>query len=73
MFDPYLNARLRPILHGLARPFVACNIHANQITLAGFCIGMLCIPALATENYLLGLLCILCNRLADGLMVLLPD
>lgn len=67
MFDPYLNPRIRPILQQLAQPLVTYHISANEITLAGFCIGMLCIPALATEHYWLGLACILCNRLADGL------
>lgn len=50
----------------------ACFLHhygvtADQVTLAGFTVGICCLPVLAMKWYWLALLCILFNRLADGL------
>ncbi len=43
------------------------GITANQITVAGFVIGLGALPAVATGNYLLGLLFITLNRIFDGI------
>ncbi|CAH0535162.1 Inner membrane protein YnjF [Vibrio stylophorae] len=43
------------------------GISANQVTVAGFILGALALPALAFEHYLLALLCIALNRICDGL------
>ncbi|WP_434360338.1 CDP-alcohol phosphatidyltransferase family protein [Parasalinivibrio latis] len=43
------------------------GITANQITIAGFIIGLGALPAIATGNYLLGLLFIALNRIFDGI------
>ena len=43
------------------------QLKANQITLAGFFIGALAFPFLAFQNYKLALICILLNRIFDGL------
>ncbi len=50
----------------------ACFLHrhgikADQVTVAGFFIGILCLPALLMHWYWFASLCILLNRLADGL------
>lgn len=51
----------------LARLLTDSGWTANQVTVAGFVIGLAAIPAIAFEAYLLGLVLILLNRLADGL------
>jgi len=43
------------------------GITANQITLAGFAIGMLALPSLILQEYLWALAFILLNRIFDGL------
>ncbi len=50
----------------------ACFLHrhgikADQVTLAGFFIGLLCLPALLMHWYWFASVCILLNRLGDGL------
>jgi phosphatidylglycerophosphate synthase len=66
-----LDARIRPIIDPpLARLAAAARRAgwtADGVTLAGFAVGMLAIPAIALGAYGLGLLLILLNRLADGL------
>jgi phosphatidylglycerophosphate synthase len=42
-------------------------VRADQVTVAGFCIGVLALPALAFDAVAVGLALILLNRLADGL------
>ncbi|MFV0493239.1 MAG: CDP-alcohol phosphatidyltransferase family protein [Pseudorhodobacter sp.] len=67
MFDahllPYLHRMLGPPAGALARR----GITADQVTLAGFGIGGLALPALWAGLFLPALLLILVNRLADGL------
>lgn len=67
MLDPILTPLTRKLLHPLADAMVRRNISADQITISGFVVGLLAVPALAFEQYLVALLCILLNRLADGL------
>ncbi len=42
------------------------GVTANQVTVAGFVAGVFCVLALALGWYLVGLLLLLLNRLADG-------
>lgn len=67
MFDPVITPITRKLLEPGARWLIKRNISADQVTLAGFLIGMLAVPALAFEYYTLALVLILLNRLADGL------
>lgn len=67
MIDPLLNKMLRPPLALLAKPFVRLGISANQVTISGFILGMLAVPAIISEYFTLGLVFILLNRIADGL------
>lgn len=67
MIDPILTPVTRKLLHPLANAMVRRNISADQITISGFVVGLLAVPALAFEYYLVALVCILLNRLADGL------
>ncbi|MBL4742684.1 MAG: hypothetical protein COB75_07225 [Idiomarina sp.] len=67
MFDPVITPLTRKILEPAAGWLVKRNISADQVTVSGFLIGLLAVPALAFEFYTMALLFILLNRLADGL------
>lgn len=67
MFDAVLRRLIDPPLNRLGRWLARGGITANQITLAGFAVGLLALPALAYQLYWLALLFILLNRLFDGL------
>ena len=67
MIDPLLNKILRPPLAFAAKPLVRFGITANQVTVFGFIIGILAVPAIISENFNLALALILFNRLSDGL------
>lgn len=67
MFDRAILDHSRQIQHQLATRLLAKQISPNQVTVAGFVVGILALPALLAELPLLALLCILLNRLLDGL------
>lgn len=67
MFDAALLPPLRAVLDTPARALVARGVTADQVTLAGFCFGLLALPALWLGWYSAALVLILANRLADGL------
>ncbi|WP_394178654.1 CDP-alcohol phosphatidyltransferase family protein [Marinomonas posidonica] len=67
MFDPFFIKQLKSPLQTLAWRINAMGIRANQITFFGFFVGMMSLPALYYQAYGLALLCIVINRLMDGL------
>jgi len=67
MFDPALNRVLKPIIGVIAQVFVKLGVSANQVTVAGFLVGLLAVPLLAYQAYTAALVMILLNRIADGL------
>lgn len=67
MFDPFFIKQLKSPLQTLAWRIDAMGIRANQITFFGFFVGMMSLPALYYQAYGLALLCIVINRLMDGL------
>jgi len=67
MIDAALLPPIRAALDAPARALVARGIGADQVTLAGFGIGLLALPALWAGWYMAALALILANRLADGL------
>ncbi|MBL4682081.1 MAG: CDP-alcohol phosphatidyltransferase family protein [Pseudomonadales bacterium] len=67
MFDARIRKYIDQPLNRLARFFIAKGISANQITITSFFIGMSTLPLLAFHHYLIALVCILINRLGDGL------
>ncbi|RUO50745.1 hypothetical protein CWE21_01170 [Pseudidiomarina aquimaris] len=67
MIDALLYRHLQPSLNKVAKPLVKLGMTANQMTMLGFAIGLCALPALAFARYDLALLCILLNRLSDGL------
>lgn len=60
---PLLKRPLKPLATGLAR----LGLPANAITLAGLGIGLGVLPTLAYQRYDWALLCLVVNRLFDGL------
>ncbi len=67
MLDRYTIEWLRSPLHRCAFWLKERNISADQVTIWGFVVGISAIPALALHWYVGGLICILLNRLADGI------
>jgi phosphatidylglycerophosphate synthase len=67
MIDATILPIQRTVLEPPAQWLAARNVPADAITLVGFAIGLLAIPALAAGWYLAALGFIGLNRLADGL------
>ncbi|GGB94186.1 membrane protein [Marivita lacus] len=67
MIDAALLPYVKRAIDRPARMLVARGISADQITLVGFCIGLLGVPALWGGLFWVALLCLALNRLADGL------
>lgn len=67
MIDAALAPLQRRLLAAPARGLARLGLHADQVTLAGFAIGALALPALWLQAYGVALLLLALNRLADGL------
>ena len=67
MLDSKILEQTRSSLLKLAKGLLARNITANQVTVAGFIVGMLAVPLIILDFKLLALACIILNRLLDGL------
>ena len=67
MIDAAILPAQRRLLAPPAAFLAARGVRADQITLAGFLLGLLALPALAFGAYAVALALILANRLADGL------
>ncbi|MDP4991086.1 MAG: CDP-alcohol phosphatidyltransferase family protein [Marivita lacus] len=67
MIDAALLPYVKRAIDRPARMLVARGISADQITLVGFCIGLLGALALWSGLFWVALLCLALNRLADGL------
>ena len=67
MFDRALNAALQQPLKRIASGLLAIGFRADQITWAGFVMGLTAIPLIALGQPQWAILSIALNRLADGL------
>ncbi|AOM00541.1 MULTISPECIES: CDP-alcohol phosphatidyltransferase family protein [Cobetia] len=67
MLDKWTSRWVQPPLKRLARSAAEGGLHPDQLTLAGFVIGMLALPLLAYGQFGLALIAILINRVVDGL------
>lgn len=67
MIDAALLPLQRRLLHPLALGLHRRGIQADQVTFAGFAIGVLAVPALALGAFGAALLCLGLNRVLDGL------
>ncbi|MGB1237387.1 MAG: CDP-alcohol phosphatidyltransferase family protein [Pseudomonadales bacterium] len=67
MLDRWSLPVLGPLLKRTASVFKNAGLSANQVTLAGFAIGMGVLPALALQWYALAAVLIVINRFCDGI------
>lgn len=67
MLDRFALRWLAPAVTPLARQLVRHGVTANQITLAGFAIGLLAAALIAQRQFLAGLALLLLSRLCDSL------
>jgi phosphatidylglycerophosphate synthase len=67
MIDAALLPLQRRLLDPVARQIASMGIGADHLTLTGFVIGTLAVPALAFEQFGLALILIALNRVIDGL------
>lgn len=67
MLDPWVRRRIEAPLAALARTAAAAGWHADQITVAGFVVGLMAAGAVAVQAYGVALALFVLNRLLDGL------
>ncbi|UJF18600.1 CDP-alcohol phosphatidyltransferase family protein [Vibrio sp. SS-MA-C1-2] len=67
MLDRWSIQVIKSPLAIAAKQLDRAGFTANQITVIGFIIGLLALPALAYQHYLLALVAIILNRIFDGL------
>ena len=67
MLDNFAQRLIEPALKRVARQLIRINVTANQLTLAGFAIGLLGAVLIAQRAYGAGLALLLLSRLCDGL------
>ncbi len=67
MIDRFLYPPVARLLRPVASRLAAAGVGADHVTLAGFAVGLLAVPALAAGWFLIALACIALNRVADGL------
>ena len=67
MLDRRLTALIKPAIESLASLLLRCRIGADQLTVAGFVIGLVAALCIANGSYVAGLVAILISRLCDAL------
>ena len=67
MLDKFITPVIKPLLSPIVMQLDKRNIHADQVTLIGFFIGLLALPLLAMQLWIPALIAILINRILDGL------
>lgn len=67
MLDPYLIPTQERLLRPIAGWLLARGATANRLTIMGFLLGLAAVPAIASGNFLWGLVFIGLNRILDGL------
>ena len=67
MFDASLRPILETPLHWLAGGCIAVGLTANGLTILGFVFGVFCAVFVAMGFFVAALVCLILNRLCDGL------
>ena len=67
MLDKHVIPIVKPPLKKAAGVLQRAGVTADQVSVAGFALGMFGVVMVATENYTIALLMLFLNRLADGL------
>ncbi len=67
MLDKWTLQLIKRPLNTCASALHKLGVHADVVSITGFCIGMLAIPCLSQQWYNAALVCILLNRILDGI------
>ena len=67
MLDRFALKLVKPAVDATAARLAARGITADQVTLAGFALGMLAAVLVASGHYLVALLPLIANRVLDGI------
>jgi phosphatidylserine synthase len=67
MLSSALRKTVRPALASVGASLARLGAHGNLVTTVAFVIGLGAIPAIATHNYLIGLVLIVLNRVLDAM------
>ena len=67
MFDASLRPYINPPLNWLAGGCIALGLSANGLTIIGFFFGVFCAVFVANGFFIAALICLMFNRLCDGL------
>lgn len=67
MLDRAATALIKPLVNGLAKVLLRAGLNANQITIAGFLIGLLAAFLIANDACMTGAIAIFVSRLCDAL------
>ena len=67
MIDSWMVRQIQPTLNQFALDWIPKWLRANAVTVMGFLVGLLVLPLLWDQAYLLALIVILFNRFLDGL------
>ena len=67
MLDKHLVPLTKSPLQRLALILQQSGVSANQVTVAGFVVGMLAMVLVANGYFIAGMLLLMCNRIADGI------
>jgi len=67
MLDRFITPYIKPILTPIVKQLDKRDVHADQVTMVGFLIGLSAVPLLAAQLWMAALIMILINRILDGL------
>ncbi len=67
MLDRYAAALIKPVVNALSKPLARAGVTADQLTFAGFFIGLGAAFLIASSAYLLGAAAIFVSRICDAL------
>ena len=67
MIDSSIRHRIDPAFNAIGKTLSSMGITANQVTIAGFALGMMALPLLAFEMYYSALFMGTLNRVCDAL------
>jgi phosphatidylglycerophosphate synthase len=67
MLDAKVTPFIKPLLKPLIKALDSKGVTPNQVTLAGFVIGVLALPFIILNWWNMALACIILNRVFDGI------
>lgn len=67
MLDAKITPFIKPLLKPLIKPLDSKGVTPNQVTLVGFIVGILALPFIILNWWNMALVCIIFNRVFDGI------